>query len=343
MPSGFTHTEGTKDTGYVITNNTTGDQFVWVPVDKDQKITLKVSSEENITEMKLYDPYGDEINLGTVSGKTYENTSITPTVNGGYTVKVATANGSKTQTLGVKSLYAVDTLNDFYSSEEGISAYMTRTYTHTKADLIQILKEMNAVSSDNPTDEEIGRAYFKEYNLSEPADDIDYAGKVATNGGFYIGRYEAGNDNGSLVIKSGQTVWNSINHIDALSTAKAYNTSLNSSLLTGASWDRTLGWLVETGNKTLVQVAGDSTSWGNYLDDDNTNDPANTGTTAKAVSNNIYDLAGNVSEWTTEEDYPSYRVYRGGQFYYYFPASNRNRNSPSGYTNDVGFRIALYL
>lgn len=32
IPSGFTHTEGTVDTGYVIKDNTLGNEFVWIPV-----------------------------------------------------------------------------------------------------------------------------------------------------------------------------------------------------------------------------------------------------------------------------------------------------------------------
>ena len=31
VPKGFTHTEGTKDTGFVIKNDTDGNEFVWVP------------------------------------------------------------------------------------------------------------------------------------------------------------------------------------------------------------------------------------------------------------------------------------------------------------------------
>ena len=38
----FEHTEGTIDTGYVIRDKDNGNEFVWVPVDKNQKITLYI-------------------------------------------------------------------------------------------------------------------------------------------------------------------------------------------------------------------------------------------------------------------------------------------------------------
>ena len=72
-PTGFVHVGGTIDEGYVISDNASdenkgadstellGNQFVWVPVDKDQKIKINVTSEEEITSIVLTDPYGDTI------------------------------------------------------------------------------------------------------------------------------------------------------------------------------------------------------------------------------------------------------------------------------------------
>ena len=41
-----------------------------------------------------------------------------------------------------------------------------------------------------------------------------------------------------------------------------------SSLLTGSAWDRTLGWLEETGAVSSFEIVGDSKTWGNYSDDE---------------------------------------------------------------------------
>ena len=59
MPSSdFSYVTGTVDDGYVIQDGE-GNQYVWVPVDKNQKIKVNVTSKEDITSITLTDPYGD--------------------------------------------------------------------------------------------------------------------------------------------------------------------------------------------------------------------------------------------------------------------------------------------
>ena len=84
-----------------------------------------------------------------------------------------------------------------------------------------------------------------------------------------------------------------------------------SSLLTGAAWDRTLSWLEET--VTISEIIVDSKSWGNYSDDtfSGTTGLINTGIYNQTMKNNIYDLAGNLFEWTTEATNTVNRVIRG--------------------------------
>ncbi len=297
VPTGFTHTEGTKETGYVIQDGN-GNEFVWVPVDRNQKIKLQISSEEDIEDIKLYDPFGDEISLGTISGKTYENTNITPTVNGGYYLKVTTASETKTTMLRVKTLYAMDTWNDYYGSDVYITNFIN------KFNNIGSIEEfLNFNGSSTIEEYKIKNGAWIKEEYYEPSDTIDYTAKVATNGGFYIGRYEAGNENDNLVIQANKNAWNYVYHSTALNEAKAFNTSISSSLLTGAAWDRTIGWLYETENKTINQLVVDSEGWGNYNIDIWKSDSGliNTGTLNKTKANNIFDLAGNVEEWTTEK------------------------------------------
>ena len=71
-----------------------------------------------------------------------------------------------------------------------------------------------------------------------------------------------------------------------------------------------------------------------------------TGALKVAKINNIYDMSGNIWEWTMEGYSTTNRSYRGGSFH----SSGVNSQypqvitySPSGASNRVGFRIALYI
>ena len=90
----------------------------------------------------------------------------------------------------------------------------------------------------------------------------------------------------------------------------------------------------------------DSTGQGNYLDDDSTNNPGNTGAKEEYKIKNIYDLAGNVMEWTMESYNTGKRVYRGGSYNLpgsQNPSSYRSYGSPDFTIPGIGFRVTLYL
>ncbi len=372
IPSGFVHVGGSINEGYVISDaqedenkdvdsdDLKGNQFVWVPVEKDQKITAKVTSKEDITSIVITDPYGDNIKEENNVGKSY-NEEIEPTINGEYKIKVTTSKGEASKTLEVYSLYA----QNFWTTYE------------------MFFKELEeAAKAENMTVEEFWTQYRAEYGIEMSLEECfnmsnsqyktkyketeNYETNVNKNGGFYIGRYEAGDSSvsqnrvlnnkgtGTLVIQKNKFVYNYISQTDALSKAKEYATSVTtnatSSLLTGSAWDRTLGWIYETGNKTIEEIVVDSKSWGNYSDDtfSNTTELIKTGQFEQTKANNIYDLAGNVEEWTTEGCYNA-RFCRGGNGFEksgFWPACGRSELSSVVMPNNVnspGFRVALYL
>lgn len=97
-------------------------------------------------------------------------------------------------------------------------------------------------------------------------------------------------------------------------------------MLWSNQWDRTLMWLIESGNKTKEDII-DSFKWGNfkntefeYMNNDNqlvtkkesSSKIIPTGSSEYTKANNIYDLAGNVYEWTMEQRRGFGRAYRGG-------------------------------
>ena len=334
MPSSdFSHVTGSVDDGYVIQDKNEN-QYVWIPVDKNQKIKVNVTSKEDITSITLTDPYGDTILEQTNIGTTYTNNEIEPTINGPYVLKVTTANEERTTMLGVHSLYAIDTMSDWQNTEECAKIQGYDTLEEMYSDL------------GYETEEEflMDGSFMKDYSETE-----DYKDSVNENGGFYIGRYEASENNG-VEIKANKTTRNNISQTDALAKAKGMYTSgeFTSSLLTGAAWDRTLGWLEETGAVSSFEIVGDSKTWGNYSDDEfeNSEGLQNTGSIPQTEKNHIFDLAGNVEEWTTEARSSDHRVRRGGGFHLtgsYSPCSRRFSSGPDGTGYNLGFRLALYL
>ena len=174
---------------------------------------------------------------------------------------------------------------------------------------------------------------------------------VEKYGGFYIGRYETGNINQDTpVIQKGNTNISSqtwYNMYKRCKNIKGENTNVETGMIWGNQWDRTLMWLIETGNKTKEQIADDSTSWGNYSNatfeyvnssgstatkNENSSTRIPTGSTEYTKANNIYDLAGNVYDWTMEAIGTNYRVYRGGYCSNngdVLPADGRSGNYPA--------------
>ena len=454
IPSGFYYVGGDINTGLVISDAATdtnryatastvgvdldGNQFVWVPVKQNQKISLSVSSDEDITSIKLYNPFGEQINLGISGniGTSYSNNNINPTINGRYLVLAETADSKILKDFWVNTLYAKDTFGDTRNSNQYL--YLTEDYNlNNIRNLISEDGIFNYNGYDNLADfleqqgynsleEALGTTYNNIYdyfgytdydtytdyilenvaNIARAHDYYDewdneqwgivaHTTSVNNNGGFYIGRYEAGKSSGgTAVCKVDQEPYNNITSNDASNTlVKQINT--NCVLPTGAVYDRLMRWLIESDNNlSLNDVAEDSRSWGSYL---NSQFEANRGkysevthqtngdhgqietfeevngnylkpqnaeiilttgaSTNRNVSNNIFDLAGNIEEMTTEGDTDA-SMSRGGSYVDDGYQGTGNAD-PNGYCataaaarhyymyynslNDLGFRPALFL
>ena len=144
---------------------------------------------------------------------------------------------------------------------------------------------------------------------------------VKKYGGFYISRYNISKSSaGKPQSVKGVEPWANISFNDAKKIASTIedNEAVKSHLTFGAEYDSVLEWFIKTGVKTLAEIAGDSTEWGNFWDIENS--PLKrfeTGSREKWCANNIYDFAGNVNEWTQEIYHGnlSYdRVIRGGDY-----------------------------
>ena len=169
-------------------------------------------------------------------------------------------------------------------------------------------------------------------------------------GGFYIGRYEAGNAAGILVTKKNASIWRSINYTNSKIKAELMYTTpvVKSGLVTGKQWDTTMEWMKDSGKNVLT----DSSTWGNYYlalfpaNVPGAGSPQLSGFSEFWKANNIYDFAGSVFEWTNEI-YATNRISRGGAEWATgagYPAACRYNGYPSTSTSTcLGFRVVLYI
>lgn len=191
--------------------------------------------------------------------------------------------------------------------------------------------------------------------------------KVEDNGGFWVGRYETTNMNSSnftttpVTILKGKTEGISgtgVTWYKMYQGQKTYKTakltksaSTTSSMIWGSQWNQIMIWMKDVKNTVNGKYfITNSVGMGNFGAISGVNDgytstssPANTGC---FEVKNVYDLAGNVSDWTLEANYTYGRVNRGGVYNRtsssYTRADYRDFSSPSGSNSLSGSRLTLY-
>ena len=213
----------------------------------------------------------------------------------------------------------------------------------------------------NATDEEIS-----EYNAM--------IASVEKYHGFYIARYEASkSSSGKAQSMSNQTPWSKIrwggsmrvsSSSDAVEVSRAVYNSASaekdpvSTLVYGVQWDQTIRFL----KQNYSDIETDSKKYGNYKNSTFTFVKASgssvtkasgsvavipTGSTEYAKTNNIYDMAGNLNEWTMEAYSTTCRIVRGGNWQYNGTTVNsistRTEYTPTNNDTTYGFRLAMYL
>ena len=173
---------------------------------------------------------------------------------------------------------------------------------------------------------------------------------VKKYGGFYISRYHISKSSkGKPQSVKGVMPWVDISFNQAKKVASTIEDSetVKSHLTYGAEYDSVLEWFINSNVRTCSEIAENSTNWGNYWNTKNSpRRLVETGRRKKWCTNNIYDFAGNVNEWTQEEKGSSYRVIRGGFYCNYgnlYPVAYRNYDNPSFDYYFAGFRATLYI
>lgn len=261
-----------------------------------------------------------------------------------------------------------DTIDRIYrESSAGIKTGKYYTFSATGRTVSNSTREPVVLSSyDN-------ERYFTRYGLSGMTKESFYQElqvefentieSIKKYGGFYIGRYETGNvtSNVPVVQKMNKNIsratWYSMYGKMGYLGANNY---VKTNMIWGCLWDETLQWLVDSGSLKQDELVV-SMSWGNYYDSSVTYKTTSGGTSTTSIGsstkiptgssedtnvNNIYDMAGNVYDWTLEANGSNGRYCRGGVFDYYgagSPASNCYYYSPSDSFSYLGFRAYLYI
>ena len=180
---------------------------------------------------------------------------------------------------------------------------------------------------------------------------------VRRNGGYYIGRYEVGDENGTAVIKADKTPMSNIIWSTAYSKAKGIGggTGATTYLCSSYAWDTAINFIQNNGFPNYARAREDSynENWvdknvkdskENIIKAANKSERFSTGKTTPKC--NIYDMGGNVIEFTTEV-MPSTSepaVFHGGDYYgNVYPAGQRIDGSTSSATSRLGFRATLFL
>ena len=201
--------------------------------------------------------------------------------------------------------------------------------------------------TDNGINEEISKEIVAQINAEKES--------IKKYGGYYIGRYEVGKDNKTAVIKAEQEPYVNIKWSKAYELAKGIGGGEGATtyLCSSYSWDTAINFIQNTtGKNYATSIIGFNGNWksqevkdssGKVIKPVNTAQRLNTGLTTALC--NIYDMGGNVGEFTTELNPGTSEtvVLRGGHNNSTVPAGYR-WDTPSGVADsNYGFRATLFL
>lgn len=302
MPNNFEHTEGEVNTGYVIRDTNLGNEFVWVPV-KSGSFEVYVEATNSNNEILK---------------------SETKTIN------------ISELTRDIKGREA-----NYYSSWEELEGDIS--------DKKSIAYFKNSVVQN-------GGFYIGRYEMGMP-------GQKSGDAPVLENSAKSRNVKGTPVCIANVMPWNYIDWSQAKENLESmYNSDVQSAMLNSYARTTTLNWFMDTGVKTFDELLSSSGDFGNYsamsgntvtfkgyydmsgigytdmytstfmigeggLSNVLIATGADTEPSKRNSINNIFDLAGNTKEWTTEKRIDKENFYRlsGGDYTVASRSTSNNR------------------
>ena len=179
----------------------------------------------------------------------------------------------------------------------------------------------------------------KEYN--------DIYNSVKEYHGFYIGRYETGDLSKDKVVSKkgnediGNQDWYTMYAKEKKYATQLTGTNVKSNMIYGSQWDATMRWFAKSkdNNVSTYPVNAQNSINANFSGERKP-------TGSVGTVNNIYDMAGNIDEWTAESNSANSRIFRAGSYLTvsnYWYAGYYSNNTPDFYFDTLGSRISLYI
>lgn len=280
IPSGFRYLEGTVDTGYVIQDSNLKNEFVWIPVRSVYEKAYVVARDKNGRE------------IGRSEEITIEESELSRTVNGS----------------------GLEYTN--WAEEEGD------------------INDKKSIAYFKHSVAENSGFYMGRYEMGMP-------GQKSGDAPVLEFTNEARNIPGTPVCVGQVMPWTNIDWSTAKANLESmYNGEVQSAMMNSYARTTTINWILETGTKTIDELRNQPTAFGiyrfgdgidetvtykgNYYRDDGQygrfdnydmairifdaglfcamlDTGADTNPAKRNALNNIYDLAGNAEEWSTEK------------------------------------------
>ena len=330
----------------------TYDQFVWVPV-KNAILDLS-STYSGLDDAGIRSKVQEQINVGKYPMAIKTNTA------GDYIgVLYEFSEVTENNTTYVKVIP-----NSDWAPK---STYNREPAGLTDRDSETSLKQVNGILNTSYNDStSFDSALQSQYN--------EMVKKVEEKGGFWVGRYETSSMSNSttenyiasnrIQVSSKRNTTNGINNVtwykmyaqQKIYSELALESKTTSSMIWGSQYDQIMIWMKEEKSSDQAPSRGkyyvtNGAGKGNYwtisgVKNDVYSGVAPTGSQDPYSTKNIFDLAGNVCEWSLEAPNTGHRVRRGGGYNVSIASFTRPdlrlNSSPTDSESYNGSRLTLY-